>query len=154
MQEAVKSIYGNKVRVRACGLCWDENRLLVVSHAGLGPADFWAPPGGGVEFGFSVHQNLEREFLEETGLAVEVGPFRFVCEVVRPPLYAVELFFQVNSIGGQLRTGTDPELNIIKDVRFMRWEELMAIPPSDRHGIFQLARSAEDLREMSGFHRI
>jgi 8-oxo-dGTP diphosphatase len=154
MHESVASLYGNKVRIRVCGLCWQEERLLLVNHAGLNQSNFWAPPGGGVEFGSPVHQNLEREVLEETGLIVETGLFRFACEFVRPPLHSVELFFETTARGGVLQAGRDPELNIIREARFMGWDEIGALPSTDLHGIFRLARNAGEFRKMGGFYRV
>ncbi len=154
MHESVTNLYGNRLRIRVCGLCWQEDRLLLVNHAGINQANFWAPPGGGVEFGSSVHQNLEREILEETGLLVEIGAFRFTCEYLRPPFHSVELFFEVRPQGGVLRTGRDPEMNIIQDAKFMNWNEIEALPSTDLHGIFRMAGNAKEFRKMGGFHRI
>lgn len=154
MHKSVTDIYGNRVRIRVCGLCWQEDRLLMVNHAGIGQGNFWAPPGGGVEFGSSVHQNLAREILEETGLVVEIGGFRFACEYLEPPLHAVELFFEVAKLRGVLTSGADPELNIIREARFMSWDEIGAIPATNIHGVFRFAGNAEELRKLGGFHRI
>jgi len=98
------------VRVRACGLCWDGNKLLLVNHYGLYNHDFWAPPGGGVEFGQSTALNLEREFAEETGIAIQTGEFQFLFEFIYPPLHAIELYFNVVVRAGSPITGIDPEM--------------------------------------------
>ena len=69
MKEVVKSVYGNRVRARACGICIHRGEILLVKHTGLGPEGvLWAPPGGGIEFGESAEDSLKREFKEETGL--------------------------------------------------------------------------------------
>ena len=62
MDPGVSKLYGDKVRVRICGLCWQKGELLMVNHRGLRAGDFWAPPGGGLEFGQSVGQFLQKEF--------------------------------------------------------------------------------------------
>lgn len=154
MHESVAGLYGNKVRIRVCGLCWQENRLLLVNHTGLNDSGFWAPPGGGVDFGSSAQQNMEREVLEETGLTVKSGDLQFACEFINPPLHSVELFFEALPKGGTLQAGSDPEFNIIREAKFMGWDEISALPSSDLHGIFRLARNAEEFRNLRGFHRI
>ena len=154
MQPEINKLYGNKVRVRASGLCWRNEELLLVNHRGLTAGDFWAPPGGGVEFGEAVHDGLRREFREETGLQVRVEQFLFACEFIDSPLHAIELFFKVSAVGGSVVKGQDPELSIIQEVKFIGVREMQDIPSSFRHGIFNLVRSPESLKTLSGFFTI
>lgn len=151
MDTGIATVYGNKVRVRVCGLCWQEDNLLMVNHQGLADGDFWAPPGGGLAFGESAQRCLEREFVEETGLSVGKGRFLFACEFRREPLHAIELFFEVSQQGGTLMKGDDPELPIIHEVRFMSSDEIATIPAASLHGIFSLVPTARDLRTLTGF---
>jgi len=154
MDAEISAVYGERVRVRVCGLCWRNDRLLMVNHRGLSPGDFWAPPGGGLEFGESVEQGLEKEFLEETGLRIITGRFLFVCEFLNTPLHAIELFFEVNITGGTLRKGDDPELPMIEAVRFMSADEIANLPGSSLHGVFRKVRSPDELKTLTGFFRI
>jgi len=154
MDSKISETYGHKVRVRACGLCWAGDRLLLVNHKMLRPGDFWAPPGGGVEVGESLHEALKREYQEETGLVVETVGFRFGCEYIQPPLHAIELFFEVTAVAGELKAGHDPELQVIEAVRFMTLQEILGLPAEARHGIFRHAHTAQDLRQLTGFYRI
>lgn len=140
--------------MRVCGLCWTGDALLLVNHRGLTASDFWAPPGGGLEFGESAEASLQREFLEETGLIVKPLSFQFACEFVRPPLHAVELFFEVTPESGSLRAGYDPELPLITDVKYLTYTEWDSLPIDQRHGLFSLVRSAEELKRLRGFFRI
>src|SRR5690606_24196085 len=110
-------VYGNKVRIRVCGICWQNDRLLMVKHQ-MGDQVLWAPPGGGLEFGESIADALKREMREETGLDVVAGSFLFGCEFLQPPLHAVELFFEAGLKEGDLLNGNDPELPIISEVAF------------------------------------
>ena len=91
-----------------------------------------------MEFGQPVSQNLVREFQEETGLVVQVGEFRFVCEFIQVPLHAIELFFQVTVLEGRLAPGSDPEMDkhkqIINSVEFLSIPKIMALPEGHRHG--------------------
>jgi 8-oxo-dGTP diphosphatase len=154
MDAKISETYGHKLRVRACGLCWQGDRLLLVNHKMLRQGDFWAPPGGGVEVGESLEEAVKREYREETGLFVDVSQFRFGCEFIHSPLHAIELFFEVAQTGGELKAGHDPELQLIADVKFMTFEEIQRLPAGAAHGIFRLAHSAQDLRRLSGFYRI
>ena len=73
-QEIAKKQYGNKIRVRACGICIENQQVLMICHKGvINDKDVWLPPGGGVEDGESITDALMREFLEETGFAMLPG---------------------------------------------------------------------------------
>lgn len=158
MDKTAEIIYGNRVRVRVCGLCLEDNRLLLVNHYGVYGHDFWAPPGGGVEFGLSAGTNLVREFREETGLEVKVGDYRFGCEFIKPPLHAIELFFEVVAVRGILTIGHDPEMGtrpqVISDVKFFSFAEIDAMPENHKHGLFKLAKTAEKVNELRGYLNI
>jgi 8-oxo-dGTP diphosphatase len=58
--------------VRVYGLLFDENRRLLVSDEFIRGNYFTKLPGGGLEFGEGTRDCLRREFMEETGLSVEV----------------------------------------------------------------------------------
>jgi len=154
MRSQVEEVYGNRVRVRVCGLCYQNDALLLVNHQGLTEGDFWAPPGGGVEYGEHLTDRLVREFRQETGLVVSPGEFRFGCEYIHPPLHAIELFYEVKVTGGTLRKGDDPELSIIADVRFMTPAALAALPATALHGIFRHVRHPAELKSLNGFFRV
>jgi 8-oxo-dGTP diphosphatase len=158
METDIIEKFGNRVRIRVCGLCWQGSHLLAVNHAGLYQANFWAPPGGGIEPGQYAADALAREVLEETGLRVTVKNLQFVCEYIKSPLHAIELFFNVEQRTGTLKQGTDPELadsnQIISEVKFLSWPEISALPVAEKHGIFRFCKQAEDLKKLAGFFRI
>ena len=77
MNTEIAKIYGNKVRIRVCGLCWQADSLLMVNHSSLTNGDFWAFPGGGVEFGQTLDENLKREFMDETNLSIKTCSILF-----------------------------------------------------------------------------
>jgi 8-oxo-dGTP diphosphatase len=148
--------FGNKLRLRVCGLCFNGDDVLLINHKGLYAHDFWAPPGGGVEFGEKAENALKREFLEECQVEIEVGQFLFACEFVRPPLHALELFFEVKLLGNP-RLGVDPEMlddQIISDVRFMDSATLGALPYQYLHGLFQKVGKTSAIRDLRGFFTI
>lgn len=190
MDISVQEKFGNRLRLRVCGICLHESGILMVNHQGLREGPFWAPPGGGMEYGVPAAANLEREFREETGLEVRTGRWMFATEFIQAPLHAVEFFFLVDRIGGSLRTGYDPEMGpslrpfekppafaeasagrqgrlaqggmgtsgrsgqLIREVRFMPFAEVDALPPEARHGAFRLVPAAQNIVTLNGYHRI
>lgn len=154
----IEGTFGGKTRVRVCGVFRQSGSLLLVNHRGLRDGDWWAPPGGGIEFGLSADEALVKEFLEETGLQVRVGRFLFVCEYNHPPLHAIELFFEVAREGGELATGRDPEMapehQIIREVRIVSMDEIRQMPRASLHGAFGCCDDPENLENLTGFLKI
>lgn len=155
MINTVHEIYGNRLRLRVCGVCLHDDQVLLVHHR-ITDTDLWMPPGGGVEFGESVTDALKREFLEETGLTIEVEELLFTCEFIQLPLHAVELFFEVKAVGGSLHTGYDPEATdaIIKEVRFIPWHELAGWNPHVLHGIFRKVSHPGQIMDLNGYFKL
>lgn len=83
-------------RLAVRGLILHEDRLLLVNAYPGQESDLWCAPGGGVEPGTSLPENLIREIAEETGLRVEVGTLALVNEFHDPAtgFHQVELFFR------------------------------------------------------------
>jgi 8-oxo-dGTP diphosphatase len=148
----INQIYGNRLRVRACGICFREDKILLVEHCGMNESNsFWCSPGGGVEFGETAEECLIREFEEETGLDIAVKKLLFVNEFIKSPLHAVELFFDVEVIGGDLKIGSDPELNIIKNVKWLSLKEISAIPEKQKHDCFNFTTQNNETRFGNAF---
>ena len=151
-QEVVQ-VFGNKVRVRVCGILIENNTILLVNHRGLNETNlFWSPPGGGILFGESAAQSLQREFREETGLDVHIVDFLCVNEFMSHSLQAVELFFLVSRTGGCISTGSDPELQqqIIKHVKFMSMAEIQQYHPTEIHDLLAQCTNLEDIQHLQG----
>jgi ADP-ribose pyrophosphatase YjhB (NUDIX family) len=83
-------------RLAVRGLILLDDRLLLVNAYPGQQSDLWCAPGGGVEPGTSLPENLVREVAEETGLAVDVGALVLVNEFHDPAhgFHQVELFFR------------------------------------------------------------
>lgn len=154
----VPDVYGNRLRVRACGICTNETGILLINHGGLHGGDFWSPPGGGIEFGETAEMCLVREFREETSLEVNVGKFLFACEFIKQPLHAIELFFEIDSYAGNPSLGIDPELEnadqFIKSLKFMRWEEFTSCPSGSLHGIFNFLDIPSEIKNLTGYFKV
>ena len=98
---------------------------------------------------------LHTQFSEETGLIIEVKAYLFVHEYLAAPLHAMEHFFSVEKIGGNLALGTDPELypdsQIIEEVKWMDIKEIRSLPKQALHQIFWGIKSLEDLVLLRGY---
>jgi ADP-ribose pyrophosphatase YjhB (NUDIX family) len=91
-----------KHRVRAAGILIEGDRLLLICERILSDGTkFWIPPGGGLEAnGESLPDCVKREFREETGLTVEVGPLLYLREFSEPSrrTHHIEAFFRVTRL--------------------------------------------------------
>lgn len=128
MNQEIINQYGNQLRVRVCGICVQDGKILLINHSGMNASgEFWSPPGGGLQFGESIEDCLKREFLEETKTIISVGNFLKINEFVKPPLHAIELFYEVKIESGEIQIGFDPEMEeqIIKDVKWLSFEEVL-----------------------------
>lgn len=100
-----------RIAVRAVIL--RQKKLLLVNAWPNGRSRLLCAPGGGVEPGASMPENLAREVYEETGLRVNVGAPCLVNEFHDPRsrFHQVEVFFRCTLIGsGNVDPGwTDPE---------------------------------------------
>lgn len=108
----------------------EEKRVLVVRQRHEGK-DIWMVPGGGIEEGEDTLQAGIREVMEETGLEIEMGPLLWhVEEVSEERGQRFVNFFMGKLTGGSMHLGMDPEFDathqVLKEVRFMTKEELMA----------------------------
>ena len=85
-----------KPRLAVRGLILLHDRLLMVNAWPGGKSDLLCAPGGGVEVGQSLPDNLKREIHEETGLGVEVGRMVLVNEFHDPgrDFHQVDLYFR------------------------------------------------------------
>ena len=156
LTDQIKSTYGEKLRVRVCGICITDKGLLLVHHKSMGKnGSLWAPPGGGMEYGEDAKTALIREFKEETNLDIEVTKFLFVHEYLDPPLHGIELFFEVKILSGNLKKGADPEMadndQIITLVEFKSLSEIQQLPKRDLHFVIHDLSGFQDILKRKGY---
>ena len=151
-----KTLYENNVRVRVCGLLRNNKGILLLKHQNIGKDRFlWSPPGGGVDFGERTEDSLKREFREETNM--EIAPIRylFANEYMDHKFHAIELFFEVEHIRGELKLGRDPEVprkeQILTEARFLSFKEIKELPETQIHNIFRYSGDPKDVFEYRGF---
>ena len=115
-------------RLSVRGLILRNDRLLLVNAWPGGQSDLLCPPGGGVERGASLPDNLIREVHEETGLTVEVGPVVMVNEFHDPRVtyHQVDIYFRCTLIGGDPDGDwTDPE-GVVTERHWLTRDELQS----------------------------
>jgi 8-oxo-dGTP diphosphatase len=145
--------YAGLVRVRVGGVLVRNGAILLAAHRGLLPngASFWSPPGGGWAFGESLKQALQREFLEETGLAVRVGRQLHLHEFRRDDLQALEIFFEViaEDPSATPRLGHDPEhaaeAQLLTELAWHTPRQLLALPLAQVHPVLRGLLSTDDV---------
>lgn len=88
-----------RVAVRA--ILKHQDRLLLVNAYPAGQSTLMCAPGGGVETGASLPDNLCREVFEETGLHITVGAPCLVNEFHDPArgFHQVDIYFQCSIAG-------------------------------------------------------
>ncbi|HPS21681.1 MAG TPA: NUDIX domain-containing protein [Candidatus Paceibacterota bacterium] len=85
-----------KLVVRARGIISHEDKLLVVSHGE--DFDYYALPGGHIEFGEDPKECIKREIEEELGITPEVGRLLYIYTFNHSKeRYFVEFFFEITN---------------------------------------------------------
>ena len=122
-------LYSGKIRIRSCGLLVSDGSILLVQlKSPVTNTYIWTPPGGGLQFGETLKEGLQREFKEETGLDVRVGELIHIHEFIKERIHALEFYFVVGVKSGNIKLGTDPEFDsdsqILKDIGFHKLDKL------------------------------
>ena len=82
------------IRVRA--VIYHENKLLVVKH--LKELDFYALPGGKLEYGEKIQDCLKREIFEELGIQPQVSRLLYINNFIDTNnKQSIEFFFEVTN---------------------------------------------------------
>lgn len=102
-----------------------DGRVLLVPHIYEDAPTLWYPPGGRVEFGERLEDAARREFQEETGLLVELGPLVTFAESLAPGRgsHSVSAVFRGSILGGEIR----PEVTR-HGVKTAQWFDLRRLP--------------------------
>lgn len=110
-----------------------EGKLLLVAHKKNNDI-YWLLPGGGVDFGESLTEALEREFLEELNVKIQVKDLLLISETIFPSgeRQILNICFLCNYISGEYMLGIEQRLY---DFGFFTEEEISNItilPPLNK----------------------
>jgi 8-oxo-dGTP diphosphatase len=114
------------VRLAARAVILHQGRLLVVNAYPGGVSDLWCVPGGGVESGSSLHDNLRREIHEETGLDIAIGVPCLINEFHDPAsgFHQVDVYFRAEIIASTLDHAWTDVAGVVTERRFVTEDEL------------------------------
>ena len=93
----------------------DGDRVLLVKRGNAPLKGHWSLPGGAVEIGETLEQAVAREVLEETGIAIDVGPIVEVLDRISRDVegqvehHFVLIDFVARPLGGTLDGGSDAD---------------------------------------------
>lgn len=99
------------IRIRVSGIIIEDNKILLIAHK-KNNKTYWLLPGGGVEFGESLKDALEREFKEELDIVIEPGDVFFVSDSIDPAdkRHVVNICFCCQIKNGKISLGKDKRL--------------------------------------------
>lgn len=124
------------------GVILYQGRILLVKRAAADSAGAgsWECAGGKIEFGESLEAALEREILEETGLAVTTERILYAATLLTDPARQVVIItYLCRSARGEIQLSEEHT-----DYRWCTLSELLTLLPPQiitdfqEHGIFEL----------------
>lgn len=106
-----------------------DGRLLLVNAFPGERSDLWCAPGGGVEAGASLPDNLMRELHEECGLTIRVGPPCLINEFHAPGegFHQVEVFFRCTVAAGTLTDAWQDPARVVTRRRWVTAAEMSGL---------------------------
>lgn len=118
-------------RIRVAGALVLDGGVLLVRHQKDGES-YHLLPGGGVAYGETLGEALEREFLEETGIVCEIGRPLLLNDSIAPDgsRHVVQVTFAVERRSGALvESSSDPRVAGFDTVRLGDLSGLDLRPP-------------------------
>lgn len=77
----------NRFTIRVYGILMNQQQEVLLVHEKMPQLEFTKFPGGGLEFGEGTRTCLAREFMEETGLEVEVTEHLYTTDFFQPSAF-------------------------------------------------------------------
>ena len=105
-----------------------DGEVLIVRRANPPRQGEWSIPGGALELGEKLRDGIAREVLEETGLAVEVGPVLDVFDSIVPDADGrIQYHYVLIDYLCHSQSGTALAASDASELRWARLEELPAL---------------------------
>ena len=121
-----------KIKIRATGILIQNGSILLLKQK-VTNERAWSLPGGSLEAGETIAACLQREFLEETGIKIQIKELLYICDRIEKNIQVVHITFLVKQTGGKIKLGFEPEndANKIHDIQFIKIDELSRYGFSD-----------------------
>ncbi len=119
-----------KIRIRAAGIVRRGDAVLLICHK-KNDEEYWLLPGGGVDFGESLGEAVEREFMEELSVKVSAGELSFVSDAIDPSgdRHIVNAVFFCDHISGEPVLAEEERLHSFGWFRSDEISQLKMYPP-------------------------
>lgn len=138
--------------IRCRGIIINDNKLLVVKHSG--GRDFYALPGGHLDYGENPKECIERELIEELGVKPIIGRLLFVYTYTKEERHFVEFFFEIKN-GSEYLLHEEKEKSHAYEIEEVLWVDSKSVPciyPKEIESLFKSGTlmSASETQFISG----
>jgi 8-oxo-dGTP diphosphatase len=123
-----------KNRIRVAVLIFEKEKLLLVKHTHpKSGAEWWVPPGGGLQEKETLFECAKREAWEETNLKVKIGKVAYLKQFIgtESGKNNIEVFVTATAHSGKLTIdnlkGMGGDEKFIKEVEFFSKEEMKSV---------------------------
>ena len=126
-------LYPTRPIVGVGGIIVQDGRVVLIKRKYEPLAGRWSIPGGTLEVGEPLEEGVARELLEETGLAVRVGPVIEVFDRImrdetgRVKYHFVLVDYLCHPLRGQLQAGDD-----VSEAEWVPFEGLVPFDLTDK----------------------
>ncbi len=126
----------SQIRIRVGALIIREGKILLAEHL-KGGRQYWLLPGGGVEYGESVEEALQRELREEAGLEIRVMDLLWTLDSIPPDhhRHVLNLIFEAEALSGTLFPAKEEVLQGVCWVPLAEFPNLVLFPDTKKEAL-------------------